>query len=75
MSDWQAEGMPQTPEPLRTRWAVMLVQALDQIEEKYILGTIDRAEYEAQLQDLDGKLSIVGLALASKPWAKNANRL
>jgi hypothetical protein len=78
MEQWEEHG-PETivtTTPTRIKWFIMLGQSLEEIEAAYIMGQIDRDEFEKQLQDLDGKLSIIGLALASKPWLKtSANRL
>jgi hypothetical protein len=74
MNEWQ----PQTQEPempTRVKWFIMLAQSMEEIEAAYIMGQIDRDEYENQLRDLDGKLGIIGLSLAIKPWIKNATRL
>lgn len=70
MDEWQNQTQPETGRGIRIRWATMLAEALEQIEEKYILGSIDRAEYHSQLAELDDKLGIIGLSLASKPWLK-----
>ena len=68
---WQPQTEPENPEfSPRARWLIMLGSALEQIEEKFIMGDIDRDEYFAQLQDLDAKLAIVGLSLAVKPWIR-----
>jgi hypothetical protein len=76
MTEWQdiKDPEPENPEfSPRARWLIMLGSALEQIEEKFIMGNIDRDEYNAQLQDLDAKLAIVGLTLVNKP--KGANRV
>jgi hypothetical protein len=73
---WQDIQQNVTPGmPTRVRWFVMLGQTLEEIEAAYIMGQIDRDEYEAQLRDLDAKLGILGLSLANKPWLKAASRV
>lgn len=64
-----------TETPTRVKWFVMLAQSLEEIESAYLMGQIDRDEFENQLRELDGKLGIVGLALASRPWIKNTARM
>lgn len=68
MSEWQEQTPVQ--ETIRTRWTIMLSQALEQIEEKFIMGSIDRETYYAELAELNDKLGIIGLSLSSKPWVK-----
>jgi hypothetical protein len=77
MGEWQDNQEPIVTEtPTRVKWFIMLAEALEGIESAYIMGNIDRSEYESQLQELDGKLGIIGLALATKPWVKQTpNRL
>lgn len=57
----------------RQQVALMLVAAIEQIEHAYIMGSIDRAEYAAQMEEVNDKLAIVGLSLAVKP--KTSNRV
>lgn len=78
MGQWEEQNQEPiiTETPTRVKWFIMLAQSLEEIEAAYIMGQIDRDEYENQLRDLDGKLGIVGLSLANKPWIKQAaNRL
>lgn len=70
-TEWQEER--NLPAPVsRGQMFTMLMSALEQIETAYVMGGIDRAEYLSQLEELDGKLGIVGLTLAIKPWIKTA---
>ena len=73
MTEWQQQTETTS---LRTKWMVMLAEALEQVEARYIMAEIDAEEYHAQLKELDGKLAIIGLSLASKPWINSgAKRL
>lgn len=68
MSEWQQSEERQVHGTVRARWTVMLAESLEQIEEKFIMGSIDRETYYGELQDLNDKLAIIGLSLSSKPW-------
>ncbi len=61
--------------PLRVKWAMMLSQALEQVEARYLMNEIDQGEYFAQLREIDDKLTIIGLSLSQKPWMKTPSRL
>ena len=76
MDEWQPAIEPEkAATSVRAQWFLMLGMALEQIEEKFIMGNIDRDEYLAQVQELDAKLAIVGLTLVNKPWLKGGTRV
>jgi hypothetical protein len=45
-----------------------LVTAEEQANADYIAGNADRDTWTKNLQDIDDKLSILGLRLAFRPW-------
>ena len=73
---WQA----QTPDPepqltMRGRFALMFAEAIEQAEEKYLMGTLSQEDYHEELRDIDAKLGVIGLTLLNKPWKAGGSRV
>jgi hypothetical protein len=76
MEEWQNQTQdPEPPLSMRGRFALMFAEAIEQAEEKYLMGTLSAEDYQAELRDIDAKLSVIGLTLLNKPWLKGANRV
>jgi hypothetical protein len=74
MNEWQGRAQDPIPSSVRGRFALMFAEAIEQAEEKYLMGTLGAEDYQAELRDIDAKLSVIGLTLLNKPWIK-PNRL
>ena len=75
MEEWQSQTQDERQPSMRARFALMLAEGLEQVEEKYIMGGISAEDYQAELRDIDQKLGVIGFALLNKPWTKPANRV
>ena len=76
MEEWQSQTPdPEPPISNRGRFALMFAEAIEQAEEKYLMGTLGVEDYHAELRDIDAKLGVIGLTLLNKPWMRGANRV
>lgn len=67
MDEWQGQTQDNREPSMRARFALMLAEGLEQVEEKYILGSISAEDYQAELRDIDMKLAVIGFALLNRP--------
>jgi hypothetical protein len=53
----------------------MFAEAIEQAEEKYLMGTLSQEDYHEELRDIDAKLGVIGLTLLNKPWKAGGSRV
>ena len=52
----------------RHQMIIALINSADTADAEYINGNMDRDTWTKSLQEIDDKLSILGVRFASRPW-------
>jgi hypothetical protein len=62
------EGYENHDLPPRFQGIQILLTSLVQNDDAYVRGERTRQEWTEQAQDIDAKLTVIGLRLAGRPW-------